>query len=224
MDDQVAASLGAISLTDVQRALAWPDFDTRYAQYQMAPVPRAQYRPPAVLGPPRQGGVLLLLYPRSGRLYFVLTRRTDTVENHQGQISLPGGRQEPGETVAETAIRETAEELGITISQDTLLGRLASLYIPPSDYEIHPYVAYTHARPDFHPAPAEVAELLEVPLDLILDPAAHRDEEGTVRGVDVKIPFYPVGGHKVWGATAMVLSELEQRLRLAVVQPSVRAT
>jgi 8-oxo-dGTP pyrophosphatase MutT (NUDIX family) len=215
MAELVDAPAGVLSLTSVQRALAWPDFDAQYAQHQMAPRPRTLYRPPATPGAPRQGGVLLLLYPYAGRLCFVLTRRTSTVENHQGQISLPGGSQEPGETLAETALRETGEELGIAIDRDTLLGQLASLYIPPSDFEIHPFVAYCPARPDFEPAPAEVAELLEVPLDQLLDPAVHRDEDWTIRGLQVQVPFYQVAGHKIWGATAMVLSEMEQRLRLA---------
>jgi 8-oxo-dGTP pyrophosphatase MutT (NUDIX family) len=216
MGDLVDAPAGVLSLTSVQQALAWPDFDAHWAQYQMAPRPRTQYRPPAVPGAPRQGGVLLLLYPWAGRLSLVLTRRTSTVENHQGQISLPGGSQEPGETLAETALRETGEELGIAVARDTLLGRLASLYIPPSDFEIHPFVAYCPARPALKPAPAEVAELLEVPLNLLLDPAVHRDEEWTLRGLQVQVPFYLIEGHKVWGATAMVLSEMEQRLRLAI--------
>lgn len=210
------ACVSGLSLTDVQRALAWPEIDSLQAQYKMAPVPRTQYRPPARPGTPRQGGVLLLLYPCDDRLCFALTRRTNTVENHQGQISLPGGGQEPGETLAATAIRETGEELGISVTQDQVLGQLAPLYIPPSDFEIHPFVAYHHSRPDFQPAPAEVAELLEVPLDLVLDPTIHMHEEGSVRGIQVLIPFYNVGTHKVWGATAMVLSELEQRLRLAI--------
>ncbi len=215
MGDLVDAPAGVLSLSSVQGALAWPDFDAHRAQHQMAPRPRTLYRPPAMQGAPRQGGVLLLLYPGAGRLCFVLTRRTSTVENHQGQISLPGGSQEPGETLAETALRETGEELGITVGRDTLLGRLASLYIPPSDFEIHPFVAYCPARPDFDPAPAEVAELLEVPLDQLLDPAVHRLEDWTIRGLQVQVPFYLMGEHKVWGATAMVLSEMEQRLRLA---------
>jgi 8-oxo-dGTP pyrophosphatase MutT (NUDIX family) len=135
------------------------------------------------------------------------------VESHQGQISLPGGSQEPGETIAETALRETGEELGFDLDDHRLLGRLTSLYIPPSDFVIHPFVAYRPTRPDFAPAPSEVAELLEVPLGYLLDSAVHQSEDWMIRGYQVEVPFYLIGEHKVWGATAMVLSEMEQRLR-----------
>lgn len=211
-----------ISPQVVGRALRLPDFDAPHAQHQMAPRPRTLYRLPAKPGRPRQGGVLLLLYPHDDRLHFVLTRRTDTLGNHQGQISLPGGSQEPGETLPSTALRETNEELGLELDDEGLLGRLASLYIPPSDFEIHPFVAHLPTRPDFVPAPAEVAELLEVPLDCMLDEGIYRNEMWTLRGVEVEVPFYDIGGHQVWGATAMVLSEMEQRLRSAIGEPLTR--
>jgi 8-oxo-dGTP pyrophosphatase MutT (NUDIX family) len=166
--------------------------------------------------------VLLLLYPQDDQLFFVLTRRTDTLNNHQGQISLPGGSQEPGETLPDTAVRETNEELGIHLDGAELLGRLASLYIPPSDFEIHPFVAHLPTRPDFAPSPAEVAELIKVPLDSLLDTHIFRVETWTIRGVKVEVPFYLIEGHKIWGATAMVLSEMEQRLRTEMGEPLAR--
>ena len=210
---------GGISHQVVERALGLPDFDVRHAQYQLAPRPRSLYRPPAKLGSPRQGGVLVLLYPQKGQLTFVLTRRTETLGNHRGQISLPGGRQEPGETLVETALREAHEELGVDLASCRLLGKLASLYIPPSDFEIHPYVAYCASRPNLVPNPAEVAELLKVPLDCLLDPAVYRNEEWIIRGLPVEVPYYLLGGYQVWGATAMVLSEMEHRLRAEMGLP-----
>lgn len=205
-----------IARGDIERALQMTQFDAGRAQHRMAPRPRSAYRPPPKPGHPRTGAVLFLLYPQAGQLHFVLTRRTDTLDNHQGQISLPGGRQEPGETLAQTAIRETDEELGIDLKDSMMLGRLASLYIAPSDFDIHPFVALHPARPDFRPAPAEVAELLEVPVEDLLEPAVHQDEDWTIRGHGVWVPFYRIGEHKVWGATAMVLSEFEHRLRIAI--------
>ncbi len=208
-----------ITLEYVERALKLPDFDASRAQRQMAPKPRSLYRPPETLGHPRRGGVLMLLYPVAGRLKFALTRRTDQVANHQGQISLPGGGQEPGESLMETAFRETDEELGVNLDGNRLLGQLKSLYIPPSDFEIHPFVAFCHTRPAFSPSPAEVAELLEVPADCLLDPELHQNEDWMIQGYSVEIPFYFLGGYKVWGATAMVLSEMEHRLQSAMGQP-----
>ncbi len=210
---------GTLSPKVVERALNLPDLNTRQAQLQMAPRPRSFYRPQERAGKPHQGGVLILLYPNSDRLTFTLTRRTETLGNHRGQISLPGGRQELGETLAETALREANEELGVHLEHSQLVGRLASLYIPPSDFEIHPFVAYCPSRPDLVPAPAEVAELIEVPLDHLLDPAVYRNEEWIIRDLPVDVPYYLLGGHQVWGATAMVLSEMEHRLRVALEPP-----
>jgi 8-oxo-dGTP pyrophosphatase MutT (NUDIX family) len=208
-----------ISPQVVEQAIGLADFDARHAQLQLAPRPRSFYRPPEMTGSPHQGGVLFLLYPKSGQLTFSLTRRTENLGNHRGQISLPGGRQEPGETLAETALREAYEELGVHLDTTRLLGRLASLYIPPSDFEIHPFVAYCPSRLNLVPAPAEVAELIEVPLDQLLDPAVYRNEEWIIRGVPVDVPYYALGGHQVWGATAMVLSEMEHRLRVVLGLP-----
>lgn len=201
-----------ITLDWVERALLLPNFDASGAQRQMAPKTRALYRSPERPGRPRRGGVLMLLYPAAGRLKFVLTRRTDHVANHQGQVSLPGGEQEPGELLKEAAFRETDEELGVNLDGSRLLGQLNSLYIPPSDFEIYPFVAFCDSRPAFSPSPSEVAELLEVPVDALLDPEHHRNEDWVIQGQSIEIPYYFLGGHKVWGATAMVLSEMEHRL------------
>ena len=140
--------------------------------------------------------------------------RSNGLVNHRGQISLPGGAREEGEPLQETAMRETCEELGVCLDAGQLLGRLASLYIPPSDFEIYPFVAYVPVRPVFRPSPAEVAEVLQVPLSDLLRPDLHRQESWQVHGLSMNVPFYQFGEHKVWGATAMVLSELEQRLHL----------
>jgi len=87
-----------------------------------------------------------------------------------------------------------------------LLGPLTPLYIPPSNNTIHPF-AYASRRPAFHPDPKEVAELLEVPLPLLLKPGTRREDDWIWRGAKLHIPFYAVEEHKVWGATAIVLAE-----------------
>jgi 8-oxo-dGTP pyrophosphatase MutT (NUDIX family) len=176
-------------------------------QKLMSPRPRTTL---ADLGPghrPRQGGVLLLLYPSSGELALPLTLRTETVENHKGQISLPGGAREVDEPLQWTALRETQEELGVDPATVEVLGALTSLYIPPSDYCIYPFVAWCPFHPAWQPDPIEVAEVLEVPLSLLCAPSTVHRERWELRGQVVDVPFYLVGRHKVWGATAMVLSE-----------------
>jgi len=155
----------------------------------------------------------MLLYPKDGRLTFVLTRRTETVLNHKGQVSFPGGAQEEGDaSLAETAMREAEEELGITLQDAEMLGALTCLYIAPSNYDVHPFVAHMPYRPDFHPFAAEVAELLEIPLSDLLDSSRFREEVWLLRGREVIVPFFLLGGHKVWGATSMILNELATML------------
>jgi 8-oxo-dGTP pyrophosphatase MutT (NUDIX family) len=160
-----------------------------------------------------KAGVLVLLYPQHGRLQVVLTRRTDKVAHHQAQISFPGGHQDSHESILETALRETEEELNVAPSSVRILGELTPLYVPPSNYCIYPVVAAAESRPDFHPSPHEVAEVLEVPLDHLLDEKNIRQEVWPLRGLDVRVPFYVFQGHKIWGATAMIMAELLDLIR-----------
>lgn len=178
------------------------------AQLKMSPEPRPGTRVPgAVYDSCSKAGVLLLLYPRNGQLHLVLTRRTEQVESHQGQISLPGGRQEPGESLEQAALRETREELGIHLDSIRVLGELTSLYIPPSNYCIYPIVAFSSETPAFQPSHVEVAEVIEVPLAHLMEHNNVRKELWTFRGREMMVPFYAFRNHKIWGATAMVLAE-----------------
>lgn len=186
------------------------------AQLRMITTPRIGHRPTTDMERTcARAGVLVLIFHQAGRLYLLLTRRTDTVLHHKGQISFPGGRREPGEDVQQTALRETREELGIAAGGLRVLGLLTPLYIPPSDTCIHPVVAFSEGRPEIRPQPAEVAEVIEVPLENLLDPAAVRCETWTLRGYPVVVPFFPFGDFKIWGATAMVLAEFLEVLRSA---------
>ena len=156
----------------------------------------------------KRAGVLVLLYPRAGETHLVLTRRTDALENHRGQISFPGGSIDAGEDAVAAALREAMEELGVDPHSLDVLGRLSPLYIPPSAFCIYPVVAAAGEPPAFTPNGDEVAEVLEVPLRHLLAPATRCAETWELRGEPVRVPFYAVGAHKVWGATAMVLCEL----------------
>lgn len=160
-----------------------------------------------------KAGVLLLFYPCKDKLYLVLTRRTENVDFHKGQISLPGGRQEPEESLEQTALREAQEELKIDPDSVRILGRLTPLFIPPSNYCIYPVVGLSESRPDFQPATLEVAEVLEIPVKHFLEPESAHKETWIIRGAEVEVPFYLFRGHKIWGATAMVLAELIEVLK-----------
>ncbi len=204
----------SVQVDDVRAALALPDFDVLAAQRRMAPYPRPLRRSSRRPGDARRASVLILLFPAENGLSFVLTRRsTNPHDVHSGQISLPGGSQEPGETAVQTALREAQEEIGFA-GPVQVLGELACLYIPPSDFEVRPVVAYAAQHPRWVVDVVEVAEVLECPVIWLLDDAAKVTEDWTIQGQTVRVPWYRVQGHKVWGATAIILSEFEQRLRL----------
>jgi 8-oxo-dGTP pyrophosphatase MutT (NUDIX family) len=120
---------------------------------------------------------------------------------------LPGGAQEEGESLQDTALRETEEEIGVQVEASNVIGQLSTIFVPPSRFLVTPYVAALSARPDFRVTDHEVAELIETPLAVLLDPRVVRREQWTLREVEVDVPFFQIGAHKVWGATAMVLSE-----------------
>ena len=184
------------------------------AQLKMSPRPRPGHRKYYEVGPScAKAGVLVLLYPWNDSLHLVLTKRTEQVRYHQAQISLPGGRQDPGEDLVQTALRETMEELGVRTDLPRPLGMLTPLYIPPSNTCIHPVVASLSERPEFVRSPKEVEEVIEVPLEHLRDPINCHEEVWTIRGIPVRIPFYLFEGDKIWGATAMVLAELLEILR-----------
>ncbi|MDE3089659.1 MAG: CoA pyrophosphatase [Chloroflexota bacterium] len=205
-----------MTLDEVRRALALPR-PGRPAHVRMSPRPRPGDifpLPPEIQ--PKEAGVLILLFPRDQDLSFFLTRRTDTVENHKGQISLPGGAQEAGESLSETARRETCEELNIDPAGLGIIdGPLTPVYIPVSGFRATPFVAYTPARPRVSAEPGEVGEIIDTSLELIVDEKNVAEEEWEIRGYKGIVPFFNVNGHKVWGATAMVLGEFAEMLRRA---------
>jgi 8-oxo-dGTP pyrophosphatase MutT (NUDIX family) len=181
------------------------------AQLKMVPDPRpGQKTYQEVQDTCRPAAVLILLYPHGARPHLVLTLRTSKVDHHRDQVSLPGGEKDGRETIVEAALRETAEELGVRASDVRVLGRLTPLYIPPSNFCIFPVVAAAEKRPKFRRAPAEVAEIIELPLDILLDPESVRREVWSLNGQNTVVPFYTFGGHKIWGATAMVLAEFAE--------------
>lgn len=204
-----------ITLEHLRAALALADFDGRAAQAHMAPDARNLEYDNGRSDPPRRAGVLALVIPDDSGLAVVLTRRSDKLRGlHRGQISFPGGRHEHGDdSLVKTALRETCEELGLCDDDITVLGQLTPLYIPPSHHDVHPSVGYLTQKPQFRPNPDEVAEVFVFPLRDLLDGRFVQHEYHEYKGTRVKVPFYTVQGHRVWGATAIMLAELAQRLR-----------
>lgn len=211
---------GGVTLEEVRRALRMPLPGFR-AQQRMSTTPRITPEELERSAPPREGAVLILLYPLNGQLHLPLTRRTTHVAEHKGEISLLGGAREPGDaSFWQTALREAHEEVAIDPQEVQFLGALSPLYIPSSNFDIRPFVGYIPSRPAFAPDEREVAELIEMPLQTLLDPSAKAEETRVYKGRQVRVPFYRFQHHVIWGATAMVLSELEVLLAQALTLPT----
>lgn len=161
-----------------------------------------------------QAGVLVPLYVEAGDVYVLLTRRTEHVATHKGQISFPGGVVEPQDRDAmDAALREAYEELGIRPQDVELLGSLDDVTTMVSGFLIRPYVGRIPYPYPLRPAPEEIAEVLGIPLRFFLDDRNLRVElvgEGTSRRA---LQFYDYGPHTVWGATARVIRNLVEILR-----------
>ncbi|HLY26919.1 MAG TPA: CoA pyrophosphatase [Aggregatilineales bacterium] len=209
------STLPALTLDVLRRAVALSGFDPAPAQLRMAPRPRPLRRAADRVGNPRLAAVLILVYPILDKLYFTLMRRPEYEGVHSGQISLPGGSREGDETFEQTALRESREEVGVTAPVQ-VIGALTPIYVPPSDFEIHPIVGTLPQRPTLKADPGEVAEIIEAPLSILLDEQLKGSEELRRDGFTFTVGYYRVGSHKVWGATAAILSELEARLQRAL--------
>ncbi|HAI76862.1 MAG TPA: coenzyme A pyrophosphatase [Microscillaceae bacterium] len=161
----------------------------------------------------RFAAVLLLLYPDPTRqqLVFPLIVRTEQEGSvHSGQVAFPGGKVEPGENPLETALRETAEEIGVKVSPEQVLGELTEIYIPPSNFMVYPFVAYVEQKPLFLPDAQEVASIFETPVAKLLSDDTRKIKPVQYKGMDLLLPYLDLDQNMVWGATAMILSEFAE--------------
>ena len=164
----------------------------------------------------RQGAVLALLYPKNGELYTVLMLRNVYEGTHSGQVSFPGGKQETvDKTLWHTALREANEEVGIHASEVQKIGNLTQVYIPPSRFLVSPFLAYSSASPNFVPDDIEVQKIIEAPISAFMEPSKIRQKMLFVHSLntEIEIKYYEIEGETVWGATAMMLSEISEIIR-----------
>lgn len=181
------------------------------AHSRMAPVTRpVQEFIPSAYPDARIGCVLILLFPVEDALHVALIKRPDYDGVHSGQISFPGGKLEAGDaSFYDAALRETEEEIGVRRNTIIYIGDLSKVYIPPSNFFVHPFVAYSNHTPVFNRDIREVQEIIQMPLHILQNPH-NKSHMHVQRGeLDFEVPCYVFESHRIWGATAIMLSELE---------------
>ena len=156
----------------------------------------------------RRAGVLIILFPSQDGLSVLLTVRTEEVESHKGQVSLPGGMMDKGDKdIIETALRESTEEIGLEAACVEILGLLDDTVVP-SQFIITPVVGYITSKPLAKPSEDEVAEIFDVPLSFFTDEKCVRREDRVIKGRRIPLWFYDYEGKVIWGATAAILRNL----------------
>ena len=143
--------------------------------------------------------VLILLFPFEDEIQFFLTKRTEDVEHHKGQISLPGGIRENDESLNETALRETKEEVGIDSTKIIISGSLTPFFIPVTGYIVHPFIGWCQEKPSTKIHDVEVNQLFSVSITELMDEKILQTEQWNIRGYDAIVPYYNFGKCKVWG-------------------------
>lgn len=185
------------------------------AHVKMAPQPVDLRRFASTFAdPPKKSGVLLLFYPDEGAVYFPLIKRPQYPGVHSGQVGFPGGKMEPSDPdILFTALREAEEEIGIDAGKVEVLGRLSDLYIPTSNFLVTPVVGFIQEKPSFVPEQREVARIITTELGSLFHPEVRKQTQLALGGgIYLDTPYFAVEEEVVWGATAMILSELVQVL------------
>jgi 8-oxo-dGTP pyrophosphatase MutT (NUDIX family) len=164
---------------------------------------------------PKIAAVMMLFYPKNGITHLVLIVRNSYKGVHSAQIAFPGGKYEPQDEIFEnTALRETHEEVGIHPDSMEIIKNFTPMYIPPSDFMVHPFLGISKEEIVFIPDPTEVANIIELPLTVFLSDAIVTDAKLTTSYAnDIYVPAFKIEEHIVWGATAMMLSELKDVLK-----------
>ncbi len=164
----------------------------------------------------RSAAVLIALYEKQNTWHtIVMKRKSHPGDRHGGQISFPGGKQEAGEELSHTAVRESHEEVGTPLNGVEVIGRLTQLHIPISNFMVHPFVGYLNQPASLIPQLSEVDQIFEIPVSSFLNHASRQKTDLRIpEGLLLRnVPFFDIADQVVWGATAMIMSEF-----VAVVQ------
>lgn len=179
------------------------------AQAKMAPMRQAITMRP--LDNHRKAGVVALLYPHMEEMHILfIIRGYHPKDRHSGQIGFPGGKyEETDEDMLDTALREVEEEIGVVRSSIEIITPLTERYLIPSNFLISPFLGYMSERPDFVLQEEEVAGIVEIPISMFQKDIKKIKDIDSPSGLIKNVPYYDLDGHTLWGATAMIMSEIE---------------
>ncbi|MGN7809383.1 NUDIX hydrolase [Flavobacterium sp. 22076] len=171
---------------------------------------------------PRIAAVMMLFYPKNEKTHLILIVRNAYNGVHSSQIAFPGGKYElTDRDYQETALRETSEEIGVLPEKIEIIKHFTPMYIPPSNFLVHPYLGIAKEELSFYPDAREVASIIELPLSVFLDDEIMIETTlSTSYGNDILVPAFYIENHIVWGATAMILSELRDVLKTTFAENS----
>lgn len=183
------------------------------AHLKMAPLERVQYLQnyDYSIHKPKASAVLSLFYPKNDRAYLLLIVRSSYPGVHSSQIAFPGGKSEYGDMdLKHTALRETNEEVGVMMSDVSIVKQWSDIYIPPSNFIVSPFMGIIEKTPDFMLQPEEVSAVIELPVcDLLDDHLIQNIRMTTSYAENIEVPAFVVEKHIIWGATAMILNEIK---------------
>ncbi len=187
------------------------------AHAKMAPIERIELLKKGITGneKSREAAVMMLFYPKKGVTHLVLILRNSYEGVHSGQIAFPGGKFETEDKIfSVTALRETHEEIGVSPDKMEIIKPFTPMFIPPSNFMVYPFLGICKDEVCFVPDPSEVAQIIELPLtDFLSEEILKQVQINTSYANNIKVPAFEIEGHIVWGATAMMLSELKEVLK-----------
>ena len=166
---------------------------------------------PSLSGPenPNPAAVLVPIFEEDGQARAILTKRPDTMPTHQGEIAFPGGKHEPSDRDLEhTALRESAEEIGLDPAEVEILGPMPAISTAARQFLITPFLGVLDARPQLEPDSTEVVSVFDVTLAELMNPSHFREEIWPIRGGELAVYFFELEGETLWGATARILAGL----------------
>ncbi|WP_347372730.1 CoA pyrophosphatase [Aequorivita sp. Q41] len=190
-------------------------------QHKMAPIERLQElkNKAREKNTAKQAGVMVLFYPsEASKTQLILILRKTYKGVHSAQVGFPGGKlEDDDDSIQDAALRETEEEVGVARETISVLKKLTEIYIPPSNFFVHPFLGITTTNPQFIPQEAEVEALIEVDLDDFMDAANITTQTLTTSyATNIEVPAFNLNGHIVWGATAMMLNEVRELLKIVL--------